>query len=209
MGDSNEPEGDPGPFLSPSGPLKKVKVQTKTPMYWQTVGKYFNSFNRKKEGGARTHDAYGREIWGGLKGIDPDSMLRQPYVGYESRMRQIRRWGTRVKKLEENGGKRSNKRTRDDAKSAYDIHNSGSAMSPLDSSSSSSNNNSNSEDAANGSGGKMMSPSDGDTHLLVNAIVAAEGDNADSSSLWRAVGDNEEEDSSSSSLAGANKRHRH
>jgi hypothetical protein len=177
-------------------------------MYWQTVGSYFNSFNKNREGGARTHDAYGREIWGGLKGIDPDSALRQPYVGYESRMRQIRRWGTRVKKLEENGGKRSNKRTRDDAKSAYDIHNSGSAMSPPDSSSL--NNNSNSDEATNGSGGKMTSPSDGDTHLLVNAIVAAEGDSADNSSLWRAVGDNfEDSSSSSSSLAGANKRHRH
>ncbi len=92
----------PMPLKKPSA--KKGMKQTKTPNHWQEVGQYFNSFHKKKEAGQKAHDMYGRDIWGPLKGDtegDPD--LHDPYIGFESRMRQIRRWAKRVEKSENNG----------------------------------------------------------------------------------------------------------
>ena len=100
--DAPEQEIDPAaPQRKPSA--KKGMKQTKTPTHWQEVGAYFNSFHKKKEAGQKAHDMYGREIWGPLKGdAQHESELHDPYIGYESRMRQIRRWAKRAEKIESN-----------------------------------------------------------------------------------------------------------
>ena len=77
---------------------KKGQRQTRTPRNWIEVGTYFNTFNRKKDAGAKTHEAFGREIWGPLKGDGDDALLQDPYINYDSRMRQIRRWVSEYRK---------------------------------------------------------------------------------------------------------------